>query len=104
MRGKSTWSYRPYRPFLTEVGEVYICRLVPRENGIRVEWLPLDGGEYSIYLRLRGEDEFSHVGDTPECAYEITDLVTDTDYELYVAQGRKRAACVSQDAERSKAR
>lgn len=91
MRGKSTWSYRPYRPFLTEVGEVYICRLVPREHGIRVEWLSLSGGEYAVYLRKRGEGEFARVCDTCECACEITGLTADTDYELYVAKDEKRS-------------
>ena len=26
MRGYDKWSYAPYKPFLTEIGDIYICR------------------------------------------------------------------------------
>ena len=39
MKGTSSWSYHPYRPPLYDAGDVYICRVAPGENEIRLEWL-----------------------------------------------------------------
>ena len=43
MRGTNTWSYAPYKPLLTEVGDIYICRIAPYEASIHVEWLEACG-------------------------------------------------------------
>ncbi len=52
MQGLNTWSYHPYRPFLTDVGDIYICRVAPGNNSIRFEWLG-EGATYSVYYRKR---------------------------------------------------
>lgn len=83
MKGTSSWSYRPYRPPLYDAGDVYICRVAPGENEIRLEWLAY-GSEYSVYFRVRGEGEFALAGKTDECAYTISGLYTETDYEFFV--------------------
>ena len=83
MKGTSSWSYRPYRPPLYEVGEVYICRIAPDKNCIRLEWLAC-GTEYFVYYRLRGECEFLLAGKTSECAYILSELSEETDYEFFV--------------------
>ena len=44
MKGCNTWSYHPYHPFLWEVGDIYICRVVPYENAIHLEWLQNEKG------------------------------------------------------------
>ncbi|MBQ4323518.1 MAG: hypothetical protein IJC19_06225 [Clostridia bacterium] len=49
MRGCSRWSYSPYSPFLTDVGDPYLCRIAPREREIRVEWL--GDGVCKIFFR-----------------------------------------------------
>lgn len=91
MKGTNTWSYRPYRPFLTDVGDIYICRVVPAQESIHFEWLPLDGEPtYSVYCRVRGEESFVHICDTKNAFCDITALSCDTDYEFYVeADGKK---------------
>ena len=89
MKGTSTWSYRPYRPLLYDVGEPYICRIAPDESEIRAEWLAC-GGEYEVYFRKRGEGEFALAGKTCECGYTLSGLESETDYEFFVqSSGRK---------------
>ena len=90
MTGHTSWSHRPYRPFLTEVGDIYICRIAPAEDRIHVEWL---GGEehYAVYYRVRGEGEFLHHSTTPDCFCDITGLKPDTDYEFFVTAGEKKS-------------
>lgn len=84
MQGQNTWSYAPYKPFLYETGDIYICRVAPSETAIHLEWL--DAGKLcSVFCRVRGEEAFSHCGDTAATAFDITGLQTDTDYEFYVA-------------------
>ena len=48
MTGCTAWSYAPYRPYLTDVGELYICRIAPGETAVHVEWLPGGNGRYSV--------------------------------------------------------
>ena len=90
MKGNNYWSYAPYRPLLTEVGDIYICRIAPGENSIHFEWL--DGGEeYSVYLRKRGEEAFELYNTVKENQCDITDLETETDYEFYVHSGKEKS-------------
>lgn len=91
MKGTSSWSYRPYRPPLCEVGEVYICRIAPDENEVSLEWLAC-GEEYSVFFRKRGEGEFALAGKTRVCKYTLAGLDTETDYEFFVRSeaGRSR--------------
>ena len=49
MKGKSTWSYSPYTPFLWEVGYIYICQVVPSENAIHLEWLDIGEKTQEIF-------------------------------------------------------
>ena len=65
MKGCTKWSYAPYRPFLWNVGDVYICRVAPSKNAIHFEWLALeDGAEYEIFCRKRDEESFASQGKT----------------------------------------
>lgn len=48
MKGINTWSYSPYKPLMTNVGDIYICQIVPFENKIHFEWLNTDAKEYSV--------------------------------------------------------
>ncbi|MBE6654375.1 MAG: hypothetical protein E7608_02810 [Ruminococcaceae bacterium] len=83
MRGVDTWSYAPYRPFLYNVGDIYICRIAPAERSIRFEWLSA-GGSYSVFYRIRGNEEFLLCGTTDCCEYDIENLIPETDYEFFV--------------------
>lgn len=90
MRGQSTWSYRPYRPLLTEVGDIYICRIVPHMDRIHLEWLTA-ADSYEIFCRPRGEGDFLRAGSTCGTEFDILGLAVDTEYEFYVAAGAKKS-------------
>lgn len=90
MRGTSTWSYHPYRPPLTEVGDVYICRVAPAETAITFDWLPC-GGPYTVFYKKREDADFIRYCETDQTTCEITELCTDTDYAFYVATGEKKS-------------
>ena len=92
MKGNNLWSYAPYRPFLWEVGDIYICRIAPSEKAIHFEWLALDEGcEYEIFCRKRGEDNFSSFGKTSKTEFDIEELENENDYEFFVVCGEKRS-------------
>ena len=89
MKGQSLWSYAPYRPFLYPSGDIYICRVAPSFDAITIDWLDIGETHYTVYCRVRGEGEFSLVGETNRCTFTVTGGVPDTDYEFYVASGDK---------------
>lgn len=92
MKKPNTWSYAPYRPFFYEVGDIYICRVVPREHGIRFEWLrDTAESDCNVYFRVRGEGDFKLAGSTKEDLFDIEGLELDKDYEFYVACGEKKS-------------
>lgn len=92
MKGCKNWSYRPYRPLLTQVGDPYICRIVPDAHAIHLEWLNDEQRLCVVYCRVRGAGEFALWGETHGAAWDITGLSDQTDYEFYVSapQGRSR--------------
>lgn len=90
MKGHNLWSYAPYRPLLTEVGELYICRVVPGKNAIHFEWLDTDG-VYHVFYRKRGEEHFHTYKTVSGNECDIFDLETETDYEFYVQSGKKKS-------------
>ena len=87
MTGCTTWSHAPYRPYLTDVGDVYISRIAPGETTIHIEWLSGGNGRYSVFCRKRGKEVFVCCGETDACEYDVTGLETETDYELQVLSG-----------------
>ena len=90
MKGQNTWSYQPYRPFLWEVGDIYICRIVPGETTLHFEWLPHEFGETKAYFRIRGTEEWTPAA-VKGTGCDISGLVSGTDYEFYVASGGKKS-------------
>ena len=91
MKGHNLWSYAPYRPFLWEVGDIYICRIAPGKNRIHFEWLDAGGEPYVVYIRPRGGETFKKYLETAECVCDITGLAEQTDYEFYVECGAKKS-------------
>lgn len=90
MRGNNAWSYHPYRPLLTEVGDIYICRVVPYSDKIHFEWLGIGKNEYSIFYKNRSDSAYIHWGCTSHTYCDIENLSANTDYEFYVcANGKK---------------
>ena len=90
MNGHNFWSYTPYKPLLTEVGDIYICRIAPYENSIHFEWLDTDS-EYHVYYRKRGEDDFVFYKTVSSNECDILNLETETDYEFYVQAPKKKS-------------
>ena len=90
MKGYNKWSYAPYKPLLTEVGDIYICRVVPGKTAIHFEWLG-EFGECEVFYRKRNEEKFEFCGKTSENEYDISDLETEVDYEFYVASENKKS-------------
>ena len=91
MKGQNQWSYAPYRPFLWNVGDIYICRIAPSATAIHFEWLGAEENSYEIFCRKRGDETFASVGKTTSLEYDITDLEADTDYEFFVISGIKKS-------------
>jgi len=88
MKGYNQWSYCPYRPLMTDIGDIYICRLAPGVDTIHLEWLAVVAGQYDVFARVRGADAaYTHAGTTAGTEFDLTGLETDTDYEFYVQAG-----------------
>jgi len=89
MKGISGWSYAPYKPFLYDMGDIYICRIVPCMDSIHFEWIEKTG-EVSVYYKKTDAESFELAGKTKEQFFDITGLEPDCDYAFYVEEkGRK---------------
>ena len=90
MKKHKLWSYAPYRPPFTEIGDIYICRIVPTTDTILLEWQGSLGKSF-VYCKEINSDEFIKVGETDVNSFEIKGLVSDTDYCFYVENGEKKS-------------
>lgn len=88
MKGYNLWSYAPYKPLLRNVGDIYICRVVPFSDSIHFEWIDIDGAEYSVYFKKRGDEDFVLFAKTNKTECDIVGLDSDTDYEFYVESNK----------------
>ncbi len=91
MKGTMSWSYKPYKPPLYEVGDIFISRLAPTNASIHVEWLGEKGTIYEIFYRVRGTEDFCSAGRCTGTEFDIPQLTPNTDYELYIASGTKKS-------------
>ena len=91
MIGQNTWSYRPFKPLLWDVGTPYICRIIPSSNGIHLEWLPENVDHYEIFIRKQNDGEFTSCGSTPQCHFDIHGLESNADYEVCVSAGEQKS-------------
>ena len=91
MKGHNLWSYTPYKPLLRNVGDIYICRVVPCPNSVHFEWLDADVAEYSVFYRKRNEEDFTLFIKTDKTECDITGLDFNTDYEFYVQSGELKS-------------
>jgi hypothetical protein len=90
MKGTTTWSYAPYKPLLSSVGDIYICRIAPYENSVHLEW-PQRVGECDIYYKKREDEDFILAGKTDKNEFDVKGLEDETDYEFYVSSGNKKS-------------
>ncbi len=91
MKGQSMWSYAPYRPFLFEGGEVYVCRIAPGRDSIHLEWLGEGDTQAEIWLRPENEGEFVCIASVFGTQYTIDGLPEGCDYEFFVQIGAKKS-------------
>ncbi|MBQ9976182.1 MAG: hypothetical protein IJP16_06690 [Clostridia bacterium] len=91
MKGYNFWSYRPYKPFLREMGDIYICRLAPSESSVHLEWLDIGAEEYTVFYRKRGDGDFTPYASTKTTELDISGLEESTDYEFYVSSDEKKS-------------
>lgn len=91
MQKSISWSYRPYRPYFFEVGDVYICRVAPGKEYIHFEWLDDSGLTYSVHYRKRGAEEYEVIENVIGSEYTIEGLDADEDYEFFVSSGEKKS-------------
>ncbi len=90
MNGHNLWSYTPYKPLLSDIGDIYICRIAPGADYIHFEWLDVDNS-CDVFYRKRDEGNFILYKTTNENECDITNLKTDTDYEFYVQSGELKS-------------
>ena len=89
MKAHKNWSYRPYRSWFSEIGDIYICRVVPKKTSIYFEWIE-NPQNCEIYYKEREDGEFILAGVTDKGCFEISDLKPNAEYEFYVqADGKK---------------
>ena len=91
MKHQKEWSFNPYKPIFFDIGDIYICRVVPSPTAIHFEWKALEEAQvYSVFYRVRNTGEFQKIGETQELSFDITGLESETEYEFYVeACGKK---------------
>ena len=83
MKKSVNWSYRPYKPYFFDTGDIYICRLAPGKEYIHVEWLYEKDESYTLFYRKRGSDTYNKIENIIGREYTVRDLEDLTDYELY---------------------
>lgn len=91
MKGSSLWSRAPYRPLTDWDEEIYVCRLAPRRDGVRIEWLDAGESEYEVSVRVKGEAEARIIARTRETAFDAQGLTPETEYEITVTAGGKKS-------------
>ena len=91
MQRSVSWTYRPYRPFFFEVGDIYIFRVEPGKGYIHFEWLDDDKLTYSVHYRKRDNGDYTVINNVTGSEYTLDGLEADTDYEFFVTSGDKKS-------------
>lgn len=92
MKGQSAWSFSPYKPFLFNSGDIYVCRIAPSKDFIHIEWLPGESDKpFQIWLRPENEGDFSLVQETTGTKTTLLGLNEYQDYEFFVQSGAKKS-------------
>ncbi len=87
MKGQSAWSHAPYKPFLFDSGDIYICRVAPGKDFIHAEWLSAGTEPYEVWLRPENEGEFVLAATVSSTEVTLTGLDEQRDYEFFVQCG-----------------
>ena len=85
MKPHTSWSYRPYQPFLYDAGLPAVCQMVPSSHALSFSWLSAGmGGSYTVWFSKRGED-LRPVAQTEACAYTVSGLEENCEYQFQVS-------------------
>lgn len=88
MRAVNSWSFAPYSPPLYDVGHPTICRIIPGETSVHLEWIGEERPPFSVGYRPEGDEAFSWIK-TDENEITVENLRPETDYEFIVTAGDK---------------
>ena len=92
MKGVNTWSFAPYKPFLFDTGDIYVCRLYPGAGTIGLDWLPLAGADpYTVVWKKRGAYCWEGSASVQGTSYVIEKLEDLAEYELQVLRQDKKS-------------
>ena len=80
----TAWSYYPYRPPLIDRGDIYITRIVPGNNSIKISWKKQDAETCFVYWRKRELGEYHCTEAFTDGEAIITDLEEGCDYQFYL--------------------
>ena len=86
MRGITSWSYTPFKPFdrIGEVKQPFICRVAPYLDYCEIEFKDLfDDGAHTLLFRKRDAEKWDEIP-LSESTYTIKKLEEQIDYEIAV--------------------
>ena len=96
MKKPLTWSYAPFRYPFDSVGDIYICRIVPRADGVSFDFLDIGAEEYTVYYRVRSCGSYTEAGKVKssgrrDITFAVEGLTVNNEYEFYVEAGDKKS-------------
>ncbi len=91
MQRSINWSFRPYKPFFFDGGDIYICRIAPDRNSIHFEWLDDDKLTYTLSYKKRDDENYTVIESITGNEYDIKALDEDVDYEFFLTSGDKKS-------------
>lgn len=90
MKGYNFWSYAPYKPFLSDEYDIYICRIALGEDFIHFEWIGVNQ-ECDVFYCKTDDETFTFYKTVSDNNCTISELETEVDYEFYVKSGNKES-------------
>lgn len=91
MKSTGSWSTGYYHP-LGDGDPLYITRIAPGKDRIRLEWLPDTSvtPPYRVFFRQRGDGDWQSAP-AGETGIDLEGLAEDCDYEFYVSDGHRNS-------------
>ena len=92
MKGNNNWSYQPYHPLLYGGEKIYISRIAPYVDSVKIDWFDETGydGEYTVYYKKISD--VNYISFTVENnTAEITELEELCDYEFYITNSNNKS-------------
>jgi hypothetical protein len=92
MRGNNTWSYKPYHPLLYGGEKIYISRIAPYVDSVKIDWFDETGyeDEFTVYYKKIDDENYTSFTVENNTA-EITGLEELCDYEFYITNARNKS-------------